>query len=349
MTDQDNSRSLQLSADSSREQVAAVFSAALHGSGQEHDQARALIRSNPATALKALNQPSAVRLTTRGAADIMDLSISGEADRDQASALITEHVLAQTRTQLLQEGGDLYMAAASVLPLDDVLTAVLSEVQVDLLTERRSILGVKQKPHEGMNPTVMLTLISWAMKLKDRPDFEDFLNTSVNGYTRLFSEEPSTATSSINLDPQADTNNDLSIDRGNAQAEEKAFDSKLEEVEYENQVRQDEEDSALDGDDLGEDQELTIRHYLIAAIWYDSLRPTNALDISAELFEDVGLDAIDSGELLGEMIEDGEMPEFSLTEIAMAKRAVAQRRRQAEAAGKIIDPGQQGIEDLDDF
>ncbi|MFH1315451.1 MAG: hypothetical protein ABIH67_03585 [Candidatus Uhrbacteria bacterium] len=347
MTDQGNRRSLQLSADSSREQVAAVFSAALHGSAQEQGGARALIRANPETALKALNQPSAVRLTLRGAADIMDISISGEVDRDRASALITEHVLAETRTQLLQEGGDLYMAAASVLPLDDVLTAILSEVRDDLLTERRNILGHRQNPHDGMNSEVMLTLLSWAMKLKDRPDFEEFLNTPVDGYARLFSEEPSTATSSVNLDPQADTNNDIPVGLGDPDAEEEELENQLD--EYEAQVIKDEEDSVSDDDQLDEVQGLTIRHYLIAAIWYDYLKPTNALDISAELFEDVGLDAIDAGELLGEMIENGEMPEFSLNEIAVAKLAVAKRRRQAEAAGKIIDPGQQGIEDLDDF
>lgn len=89
----------------------------------------ATIRDFPQRALALLqNDPNALGVTPRGAADILDLVVEAVDDDDRAGALLTEHVSPERLVELLEGRGDLASSAALIAPFPLLMQAALTNL-----------------------------------------------------------------------------------------------------------------------------------------------------------------------------------------------------------------------------
>lgn len=140
---------------------------------------RALVRANPKAALTVLNKPgSETGLSDRGAADVLDAVVGEFGDPDEVRGEIEASVRPQRQVELLRARGDLPSSAADVVDPSVVLTAVFDEVQ-----EAASYVGSLDDGVIDDRVEQQLTLRSWAVKLRDRDDWDEVLEMEVGSWT----------------------------------------------------------------------------------------------------------------------------------------------------------------------
>lgn len=158
-----------------------VFQRILRGKEGSHE-ALALVRENPQAALMALQKgDQALGLSLKGSADILDEVVGAVGDPAEARALMNSHLTAERQAELLQGRGDLPAVASEIVDLDVVLRAVHDDVRAAGGVSRGYADDDEDLDGEGygiVNPRygMMLVLRSWALKLKDRPDYPQYLS-----------------------------------------------------------------------------------------------------------------------------------------------------------------------------
>jgi len=193
--------------DSSR--AADLFRELLNGSQER----RAIILQSVAEIKEhalALVQKDELGLTAKGNADVLDEVLGTVKEPAEAQKLMQQHLSPARLRELLQARGDLPSVASELAPFEDVLAAILDDVHDDI--QRRAETGedrshmalpshVKLEEAEDdkddeeddaeddepaflQSPLPLLKLFSWAVKLRDRDDYSEFLDLSV-GHHRV--------------------------------------------------------------------------------------------------------------------------------------------------------------------
>ena len=124
-----------------------------------------VVRARPELGLAVLQSPKEITgLNDSGAAKILDELVGFYEDPDEARELLDNNIQPDRQVELLQARGDLPAAAADTVRPDVVLAAIFTDIEDGRLES-------------------MLVLMSWAMKLKDRDDWEDILRMEVGELT----------------------------------------------------------------------------------------------------------------------------------------------------------------------
>ena len=138
---------------------------------------RQAVRDDPKSALALISLPGEQSgLTNVGRGRVLDFVMAEFPDPEQAREMVEQAILHEDRVAILAAHGDLPHAAADVLSLDDVIAAMLHEVE-----------DVKESRHlteDDYYLSVMLRcgiVKAWAFKLKDREDYEELLNRPIDG------------------------------------------------------------------------------------------------------------------------------------------------------------------------
>jgi len=183
--------------------------------GEGRADVLAVIAEQPSAALARLNDTKA--LTDRGAADILDEIVGQVPDGDRARELLEQELPPERLRQLLLARGDLPSSAAYVVSLEDIVRVVLADMEELMksededgkrvrVIERESSsnhLSLKEVPDPENDdqfddepdskaisldidsPGPLYVLLGWAHKLKDRSDYQEFLQTGLGNYTVL--------------------------------------------------------------------------------------------------------------------------------------------------------------------
>lgn len=128
---------------------------------------RALVRSNPDVAFAIVALPKEKSgLTDRGAADVLEALVGEFSDEAEVRGRINAAIKTKRQVELMQARGDLPSSAADVISPEVVISAIFEDLANEEWYEK------------------LFTLRAWAMKLKDRADWQEILETEVDeGWT----------------------------------------------------------------------------------------------------------------------------------------------------------------------
>jgi len=188
-----------------------VFRTAL-GSSRASKDALALISANPSAALVALQRgDGALGLTPKGSADVLEVAI-GDLDASDARSLMNDHLTPERQMELVLGRGDLPAISAAVVDMQVILRAITDEIAGHLRSEAieleplpRVAVGdeegnlIERDEDDddddedsdgeedsgfpvGYGYAMLLTLQTWAHKLKERSDFETFLEEEIGSH-----------------------------------------------------------------------------------------------------------------------------------------------------------------------
>ncbi|GEM_PF-1381436 len=211
--------------------------------GAERNNILAVIADDPKTALARLNDTRT--LTNKGSADMLDEIIGQIHDESRARELLEQELSPARLHELLVARGDLPSSVAYIASIEDILHAIfidISEIKHEeadkqkiMITTEEDALANNWETYEDLesdeedySSTViefdsndlapLYVLRTWAYKLKDRNDYEEFLNTIVIGKFNVLqcillafwyeSGCPAIVHNSLNIDSL----NDLGID-----------------------------------------------------------------------------------------------------------------------------------------
>jgi len=184
--------------------AADLFREMLNGTPETRAIVRTAIAERPEHAL-ALLQTDNLGLTAKGNADVLDEVLGTIEDASHARKLMHENLSSERLRELLLARGDLPAVASDLAPLEDVLAAILDEVHEDL--QKRAESGedrsnMRLPEHVGLedddndeeddddddpvflqSPLPLLRLFDWALKLRDRVDYSEFLELKVGHHT----------------------------------------------------------------------------------------------------------------------------------------------------------------------
>lgn len=202
------------------ESAGVLFKNLLRRTG-DHEAVTALITLHPETALAALQYgDEALGLTPRGSADILEEVVSAVPDADKAQEMLRDHLTPERLRELIAARGDLPAVVTDIAGLDDILAAILSDISSGMIKplhesddpqdddededeEEDRPEPLEEKDEEDgddgdhVRPSVrrqadlafdasakpFLILRSWAIKLRDREDFDDFLRMEIGHRT----------------------------------------------------------------------------------------------------------------------------------------------------------------------
>lgn len=144
-----------------------VFRKALAGKAEEKSQALMLLSNHPEHALQALQsgREDTLELTEKGQHDILEVILDG-VGREKAQDFLSPdrgYLTSERLAEIVGGGGDLPSTAAAYAPLNAVLMAVLADIGEALKNGQLAI-------------GALFHLQAWALKLKDRSDYQDFLS-----------------------------------------------------------------------------------------------------------------------------------------------------------------------------
>ncbi len=113
-------------------------------------------------------------LTPVGQGRLLDEVVGTFRDEDVARRTVEDHILPSQRREILEAHGDMPMAAADILSLDDVLGAVLGNLaNIELGMSETEDVKLLARLH---------ILRAWAHKLGERADYVEFLDRKVGEY-----------------------------------------------------------------------------------------------------------------------------------------------------------------------
>ena len=139
----------------------------LHGSVDQKNESRALIKSDIGSALRALNRHRSHGLARKGAADVLDEVAGMFADPNVAREQIESVMSPERLRELIAARGDLASSAATVVSLDTFVAAMLMDIE-DL---------------SGTTLSAGMMIYLWACKAADRGDFQEFLDYRLDKHT----------------------------------------------------------------------------------------------------------------------------------------------------------------------
>ncbi len=148
-------------------EAARILALALTGNRQQAALARAAIRENPGAALAVIAENGG-ELTVIGQGRLLDQVIGQIADPDEARDLVEGTLARPLRVCIMTAQSDLPTAAAQVLAIDDVVEAMLGDMDED------SAQALLQR---------LVVMQSWMVNLKDRSDYAELLAHEVGGYS----------------------------------------------------------------------------------------------------------------------------------------------------------------------
>lgn len=292
---------------------------------------RTMVRTSPIAALIVIRMDeSETGLSTRLRAEALEMVVE-ETQPDLVRELLEEHLTSDLRSELVAARGDLPSAAAMAVSIDDVFAALLKDME-----GARGPMGLSAPFH----------LKAWAIKLRDRSDYEELLKTELVGIV-----VPSGTEESADADGDEDTDEEASVaarglhvvpDRGEYQDEDEnpeadawlsQNDPDHEEGESEASVPQTDEPEDL-GEPLGP---YTFEELLAVAVYLedgDASVSGEPMDVPTGSWDEVGLAADHGVEIINHLRSTGQFPRFTRSMIARAKALLAQRKQEAAAERK---------------
>lgn len=124
---------------------------------------RALMRQNPVAAIQCLESGN-TELTTKGNANALDEVIGAIGDDMRATQLIAEHMTPSRLVELMAAQGELGSAVILVADPDLVIQAMMEDIGSGAF---------------GDDANSLYCLRAWALKLKDRKDWDEILEREI--------------------------------------------------------------------------------------------------------------------------------------------------------------------------
>lgn len=148
------------------------------------DEIRALVLTNPITALERLRHPGESGLTRMGEANVLDEVVGTFSDPAAARRVLDANLTRERQVELIATRGDLPSSAALVVDQNVVFEALLRELTEEI-GEYRSALEDAIEDDIPVEPTRVESFVirAWALKYRDRDDWAELLLRSVGGLT----------------------------------------------------------------------------------------------------------------------------------------------------------------------
>jgi len=155
-----------------------------------------VIKANPSSALAALQRgDSVLGLSPKGSADVLDDVLGLFANPLEARQLMNDHLTPERQVELIQARGDLPAVVTDIADMQLIVDAIREEIGATkssaYITEGASAPAEEEEEdddedEEGAKSGNLITtdsgyvpyliIRSWAMKLKDRADYTQFLD-----------------------------------------------------------------------------------------------------------------------------------------------------------------------------
>ncbi len=129
------------------------------------------IRDDPSTAVALLQNYDLIGLSTGRAAQALEVILGEVPDSNRPGDVLADNLTQQRINELLEHMDGAFSTSAYVANVDNVLGAIRSGLAVDA-----------RKPEADRRPFHPVVL-SWAYRLKERPDYAEILQGTINRFT----------------------------------------------------------------------------------------------------------------------------------------------------------------------
>lgn len=129
------------------------------------------VRDDPSTAVALLQNYDLIGLSTGRAAQALDVILGELPDEARPGDVLSDNLTQGRINELLEHLDGTFSMAAYVANVESVLGAI-----------RAAIAAEAGKPEDARRP-LHPTILSWAYRLKERPDYGEILEGAINRYT----------------------------------------------------------------------------------------------------------------------------------------------------------------------
>lgn len=129
------------------------------------------IRDDPSTAVALLQNYDLIGLSTGRAAQALDVILGELPDRSRPGDVLADNLTQGRINELLEHMDGSFSTAAYVANVENILGAI-----------RDTLAAEARKPEDARRP-FHPAILSWAYRLKERPDFAEILQGTINRYT----------------------------------------------------------------------------------------------------------------------------------------------------------------------
>ncbi|HEY5996050.1 MAG TPA: hypothetical protein VIU29_03475 [Candidatus Deferrimicrobiaceae bacterium] len=129
------------------------------------------VRDDPSTAVALLQNYDLIGLSTGRAAQALDIILGEVPDKSRPGDVLADNLTQARINELLEHMDGTFSNATYVANVENILAAV-----------RDSLAAEARRPEDARRP-FHPAILSWAYRLKERPDFSEILQGSINRFT----------------------------------------------------------------------------------------------------------------------------------------------------------------------